>query len=129
MLLSNVEKMGKNIKLKNNVYLDSSNIKASGGQSIFKTEFRSIIVSENANVGDIIQGQIADNPPNGYKVLCVVPDWASNSDRNIPIYNHDHYANRVSFKIEVAYRPVNGILYVGFTYIYIHSSLVENITT
>lgn len=129
MLFSNIEKMGKNIKLKNNVYLDSSSIKAPGGQPIFKTEYKSVTASENVNVGDIIRGEILDNPPNEYKVLMIMPDYTTNNDRNFPQYNYNHYTNSIRYQIKVEYRPSDGILKVGFRYIYIHESLIEDITT
>lgn len=117
--------MAKSIKFKNNTFLDSSSIKATKGQSIFKSEYISVIVGENVSVGDVIRGEILDNPPDGYKVLAFIPDYTTNNDRNFPQYNYNHYTNSIHYQIKVEYRPSNGILRIGVRYIYIHESIID----
>lgn len=99
------------------------------GQSIFKIQYINVTAGEGVNVGDVLRGSIPSNVPDGYSIFAIMSDYTSNVDRNFPQYNYNHYDETLKYQIKVEYRPSNGILKVGFRYIYILTSFIEDITT
>lgn len=116
--------MSKTIKLSNNTFWDSLSIIGSGDKSLFKVQFRSILVSESASKGNTFRGVINDEVPTGYSVLAVISDYTSNADVNFPQINYNHYGNEVRYTITVNYTPTGNKLYLGLRYIYIHNSIL-----
>ncbi len=116
--------MVKTIKLSNNTFWDFSSIAIKNNESLFKIEYRVVLVSESAVAGNTLKGTIKDEVPTGYSVLAVIPDYTSNADVNFPQINYNHYGNEVRYMITVNYTPTGNKLYLGLRYIYIHNSIV-----
>ena len=93
-------------------------------EPLFKIQYRYVLVSESATVGNTIRGVIMDEVPTGYSVLTVIPDYTSNVDRNFPQINYNHYGNEVRYTVTVNYTPSENKLYLGLRYIYIHNSIL-----
>lgn len=116
--------MAKTIKLSNNTFWDILSIATENNEPLFKIEYKAILVSESAIVGNTIRGTIKDEVPPGYSLLAVIPDYTSNADVNFPQINYNHYGNEVRYMITVNYTPTENKLYLGLRYIYIHNSIV-----